>query len=906
MREELRRVIIEHDFPIEGLNEIASREATGQGTKHIYRLHRWWARRPGNVFRAIIISSLLENLPKGKFGNLVLEDEPPETTDWKKDFWGTPERPGIFYQSLRDLFKDKVILDPFMGGGTTIIEGLRLGAKVVGIDINPLAWLITKIEAEMTDLDMQEIEREFKQLEREVGPGIKKYYKTYCPRCLAENRKPEEALVDAMYVFWVKYTDCTRCKERIYLFSQYLIAKAYRAEEKKNIYVCPSCFEIFGGLPNKDGKVTCPLNHNFDPLNGSVSGDKYTCPHCKAETEKVINVTRRKGILPAKMFGVEYFCHSHGRGFKKADEFDDHLYKNASELWEEVRDKYYGILVPDQEIPVLDETLRLHNHGYKRWSDMFNARQLLCLAKLLDGILKNVKPPLQEVFITVFSDMLQANCMLARYDTVDHGVQGLLAMHAFWCSVYSPVENNVWGITDQLGTRNFIMAYKKITEAYDSLAQAEEKYPSIYAHAKAKTVSVKDKPKKYVLAESFKQLQNCKANVMLLADTSENLTFLAPESIDAVITDPPYYANVHYSQLSDFFYVWLHKVLKDKYPKQFGPPLTLKAREIVVSKSDSKGHDFYIAAMVNVLQNAKRVLKDEGLLVSTYHHTQPESWVAIFTALLESGYYVIATYPVHSENVGSKHSIMGEERTEMRMFDTIIVARERIKQPKRKSWPDLRRELYLAAEEAVKRIEALHPTISLGDRRTVIMGKLIEVYSKHYPEVYRNGQKVSVREVVDEAFSLADEFIAGHKIPEVDLLSQFYVTTLIESGMVNYDELLKLTQPAGITIDELKRKGLIEGRGREFFVRSPIARGRDIQERKIDASLAIDVVHYLYFCYDQDKEVQWERLEDFESEKIESLLRYLRSRTGDVTYDKVREHFFKRGKRPKRGLEEYF
>jgi adenine-specific DNA methylase len=113
------------DFPIEKLNEIALKEAHSK--KPIYQIHKWFARRVGSIFRMIILTTFLPQ-------------DISETELWRK-----------FYQKT-DL-GGKIILDPFMGGGTTVIEALKLGCKVIGIDIHPVAWFIKKKLVEPLDIE---------------------------------------------------------------------------------------------------------------------------------------------------------------------------------------------------------------------------------------------------------------------------------------------------------------------------------------------------------------------------------------------------------------------------------------------------------------------------------------------------------------------------------------------------------------------------------------------------------------------------------------------------------------------------------------------------------------------------------------------------------------------------------
>ena len=165
-------MFIEFSLPVEQLNKVALSE--GNSKKPVYQMHKWWARRLGSVFRAIILSAFSRN------------DETDETI-WRRFTEGTN-------------LAGKIILDPFMGGGTTIIEGLRLGCRVICVDINPVAWFVTKKEAEPVDLDR--LDAAFHHLEHTVGRQIRQYYQTTCPKGHS---------AEAMYFFWIKTAACAEC-----------------------------------------------------------------------------------------------------------------------------------------------------------------------------------------------------------------------------------------------------------------------------------------------------------------------------------------------------------------------------------------------------------------------------------------------------------------------------------------------------------------------------------------------------------------------------------------------------------------------------------------------------------------------------------------------------------------------
>ncbi|MEW6621122.1 MAG: DUF1156 domain-containing protein, partial [bacterium] len=177
---------IEIDFPIEQVNEIAEREAHAKEKyRPIYFIHKWWARRLGSVFRTIVLYSLLDENAK------VLEDDGMWRAVTKEEL----ENPWRLYLKDVDL-GGKIVLDSMMGGGTTVIEALRLGCKVVAQDLNPVAWFLVKKMVEPVDINL--LKEGFKKLEVSIADEIKKYYRTLCPHCLkkySESKKETPSAV---------------------------------------------------------------------------------------------------------------------------------------------------------------------------------------------------------------------------------------------------------------------------------------------------------------------------------------------------------------------------------------------------------------------------------------------------------------------------------------------------------------------------------------------------------------------------------------------------------------------------------------------------------------------------------------------------------------------------------------
>jgi len=208
---------IEESFPIVEINRLAIPERNA--FKPIYKMHKWFARRASCVFRAILLAAM-------KPAGTDIMDE------FYKDHTDDPDTNGVR------------ILDPFMGGGTTVIEALRLGCHVTGIDLNPVAWFIVKTEVEPVDIG--ELEGAFERLaQRKTASGksvkeeLLSHYKTDCPCCGQE--------ADIIYTFWVKSAICTNptCKKQVPLFKDYIIAKKSPSIRYIPEYHCPHCKKTF-------------------------------------------------------------------------------------------------------------------------------------------------------------------------------------------------------------------------------------------------------------------------------------------------------------------------------------------------------------------------------------------------------------------------------------------------------------------------------------------------------------------------------------------------------------------------------------------------------------------------------------------------------------------------------------
>lgn len=695
-------VFIEKDLPIEKLNLLALKE--GNSKRPVYQIHKWWARRLGSVFRALILAAFTQS-------------EEPEAAFWDKFLRGF------------DL-GGPIILDPFMGGGTTVIEALKLGCRVVGVDVNPVAWFITKKETDPVEL--RGLDEAFHRIEVKTKEKIKQCYRTVCPQ-------GHEA--DSLYYFWVKKVPCRKCGGTIRLFPNYEILH----RDSVATVFCPQCLDIFVGPRDAESHI-CPNCHTeFDPKQGVARGGRFQCPYC-GEADTILDSVKRMGRpLELELFALEYFCPQCGRGYKRADDVDKALYHRAEHEFEQ---RKASLLFPHQEIPIQGRSdPRPVNHGYRYFWQMFNARQLLCLSTLLQEIAKEPDQNIKEFLLIAFSDALDANNMFCKYEVDYQKISLLFGLHAYH-PIERPAENAVWGAF--LGRGTFVKCYEKVKRAKE---YCQRPFERAYGYGSRSRIysgeKLECKP-----ATDFEELAQKKKNLLLLCQDSRALA-LPSDSLHAVITDPPYFDNVMYAELSDFFYVWLRLLLKDTYPC-FEPELPRRDVEIVQNPKLSTTVADFAGGLTAVFKECYRLLKSDGILVFTFHHRQPWAWQEMGRILLNSGFYVSAAPIVRSEGKSGFHSSEGNIK-----YDACIVCRKRPSHIQSAEWWDLKSLIRECSEHWVKRLLNSKMAVTQADVFAITMTKLLEVYTPHWPNVTSAGKEIDLSQAITDMYSLHMEISAS-------------------------------------------------------------------------------------------------------------------------------------------------
>jgi putative DNA methylase len=662
--------MIEKDFDVPFVAQLAQREKQiQQHYRPIIGVHKWFARRPGTLFRTLLIA---------------------EFTD------GQPLQSRFF--SSHDL-KPLVVGDPFMGGGTPLLEANRMGCHVVGTDINPMAYWI--VRQEIADLDRPRFQAAAQQVIETVESEIGGLYRTTCVFC-----GNPHALVK--YFLWVKQQQCTACHEAVDLFSSYVIAKNQR--HPNYVLVCPLCGALneADSLDESPGAMRCSGCQAQLVVKGPARRKVCTCPHCGHNSQYP---QTQQGPLIHRLFAMEYHCPTckpthKGRFFKAPDETD---LAHLTEAEECLRASSQTFL-PDDRIPPGDETARLHRWGYSTYRQLFNSRQLLGLNTLAKAIASVQDESIRHALLTVFSDTLRYQNMLCRYDSYALKIIDIFSVHGFPVSLVQ-CENSLLGIpkVGSGGFGHFIEKYDK-AKAYCerpfeiTLGRPKRQIPMSGESIGARLESEFPIPPTH----KFAYLQ------AVSADTLE----LPSASLDAVLTDPPYFANVQYAELMDFCYIWLRKHLAEDIPA-FQPASTRAEEELTVNVTEGRDITHFTAGLSRVFSIFARALKPGGPFAFTYHHNDVEAYLPIAVALLEAGLVCTATLPCPAEMGASIH-ING---TKSSVMDTIFVCRT-TGTVRANQFDPGQEALIRLLETDLKHLRMAGLTPTVGDARCLLFGHL--------------------------------------------------------------------------------------------------------------------------------------------------------------------------------------
>ena len=662
------RAIEDDTFPFEVLSDTAEAESWRKEIhRPIYHVHKWWARRLGTVFRAVVLAALA---PKGS------------------------DILGLFYQPTR--LPGAVVFDPFMGSGTTIGETLKLGACAIGRDINPVAHFL--VCNAVASHDRQRIAASFARLERDVAPRLRHFYRA---------RMPDGRNAQALYYFWVKTLPCPKCAHEVDLFGSRVFAQhAYAKRNPRAQATCPACGDVNEVAFDATDAACRSCHHAFNPQLGPAKGQRATCPNC-THSFPIARTAAAAGHPPRHRLYAKLVLNPQGNKiYLPVDDFDRDLYAEAEAALRKRVDAF-----PIVALHPGFNTDQALGYGYRHWHEFFNARQLLCLSILADAIRDIEDRSTRELFACLFSGTLEFNNMFASYKGEGTGAVRHMFAHHILKPERMPLEANLWGTPASSGA--FSTLYEsRILRALD-YADAPTELRVDKPGAKGRKIAGLSEPIGHQIAETFSHFAEMHSRVYLSCGDSGR-TDLPDASVDAIVTDPPFYDNVHYSQLADFFHVWQRHLLGTTGTREAD---TTRAAAEVQDEDDAA----FTRKLAAVFEECRRVLKDDGVMVFTYHHSRQEGWSSVLDAVMRSGFRIVAAHPIKAEMAVAMPKTQAKEPIDL---DVILACKKHVpSDPVACDDPGTR--IAERARRQVARLAGRGRRLSRNDLRVIVMAQAL-------------------------------------------------------------------------------------------------------------------------------------------------------------------------------------
>ena len=576
-------------FPIEFANDMARLESYN---KHLYRpnsyLHKWWARRCGSTFRLILKH---------------LVDDPG-----RADYYSPGGLEGV------------VILDPMMGGGTTLHEAIRLGANVIGADIDPIPVL--QARATLSAVPLADLETAFETFYRSLYSRLSPLFQTTCPHCAATT--------DLTFTLYGQQQRCA-CGRAILVDSTVI----RHGSDGRCILLCDRCGDLYeAGSPDQEHNCA---GRGLDPPVYPRSVKR--CPTCNQPFAELLDLPFYARYLPVTVAG---HCPHHGFFFKAPTPADLALIARA----DRERNGLALLSLPGFEIQPGPKSADLINHQVHSYPDLFSSRQLFVLDAALDALAPFTGLVKLNLGL-LLSTSTEFNSMLCGYKGGSPSRPGAIrhtfSLHAY-SFPYTALENNPLNPRPSSGTLRGLF-HARIRRGRQWAVQPIERKLVAGRVTKVAVTGERDIGQE---VQNPAGLSEGKQRFLLVQNSSAHLD-LADESVDHIVTDPPYYDNVQYGDLSAFFRVWLQQIFPagaqwdyELDDSAVDPPAVASGR--------------FEAVLGAIFQECYRVLrKPGGRLIFTFHHWRPRGWAALTNALGVANFVLLERYVIHAENPASVH-----------------------------------------------------------------------------------------------------------------------------------------------------------------------------------------------------------------------------------------------------------
>jgi putative DNA methylase len=741
------RVLIEDWLPIAQIGAESQRErGASSALPPLYFLHVWWARRPLTVSRAAILGSLLpawsEDWPLalrkmfptrdsylewflrllGILGDpatvrralLRAKEEKinlgPNPYGYKRAFTksASAEQIGTVQELLRHTWGtiDPVMLDCFAGGGSIPFESLRYGFTTYANELNPVATVILKATLDYPARYGSKLPPLIVKYGNRLAERVEKQLESYFPLGLGEN---------IFCYVWARTVTCPYTGKSIPLSPNWWLVKGTNPVAVEPIFEKKAVEARFRML---EGLDACK---RADPEKGTVKRGDGASPweHHQVVDGDYIKAEAQAGRMGQQLYAVGLKT-SNGFKFRPPNDKDLSAIRDAeAALAKKLRAWESAGIVPREQYPVPSTDLRPIHYGMPTWGDFFSPRQLLTLCTALES--------LKEIAKRAESDL---GCNLGRAVVTYLGLA--LDKSADYNSRMVRWHSGRSVIVNTFDRHDF--SFKWSHAEFDG---AHNLFPWVVgqvADAVSGIVSLIDEDSQKLFDRTIG-----KPTIERLTITKGNaaaMPNIADGSVGAIVVDPPYYHNVQYAECSDFFYVWQKRSIGSYYPDYFLDELTNKDDEAVANparfadmrskKKDLAAQD-YERKMEACFREIHRVLRPDGVLTVMFTHKQVEAWDTLGAALINAGFAVHSSWPVHTESEHSLH----QAKKNAAASTILLTCRKRTDAPTSVWWDDLKNHVRQTAREKAEEYEKLG--IRGVDLYIATFGPVLSVISEQWP-----------------------------------------------------------------------------------------------------------------------------------------------------------------------------
>ena len=807
----MNKKLIEVALPLEAINAEAAREKSIRHG-HPSTLHLWWARRPLAAARAVIWSSLVDD-PSAH--PELYPTEEAQNAERQRLFgileklvkWENSNDPEVLAAAKAEILRSTnnnppALLDPFAGGGAIPLEAQRLGLEAHAHDLNPLAVMINKAMIELpprfagqapvnpdsrTRLDgatgwqraqglAADVQYYGEWMKREAFRRIGHLYpKVKVPHELGGG----EATVIAW--IWARTVKCPNpaCGCEMPLVRSFILSK----KKGKETWIEP-LFE--------NGKTTYVVRHEGKPkLEGTINRKGAVCACCNTPVDfPYIRSEGKKGHISSNLCAVVAEG-KNGRIYISPDD-EQRIIANVDKPTE----------IPEAALPKNPRDFKTPNYGMMNYSDLFTNRQLTALTTFSSLVAEaQAKAEADAVAAGVVNDHIALSAGGSGARAYGEAVGVYLAFvidkmtdyNSSICSWNPPRE----GLRNTFGRQAIPMVwdyaeanpFSNSSGCFDNMAEWVTKCISELPANQISEVSQFD-------AQSDCGLRNI-----------------------MVSSDPPYYDNIGYADLSDFFYVWMRQSLKDTSPKLFRTMLVPKAEELVATPyrfegSTEKARDFFEDGMLHTCQQIYQYAREDIPVTIYYAYKQSDTdedsktastgWETMLSAIIRAGFAITGTWPMSTEREGRTIGI----GTNALASSIVLVCRKRpadAPQTTRRGFiAELKRELRPALQKLQR------SNIAPVDLAQSAIGPGMGVYS-HYGRVLEaDGSAMTVRSALQIINQELDVYF-NEQDGELDANSRFCVDLYTQNAFNNlkFGDADTLARAKNTSVAALAAKGVL-------------------------------------------------------------------------------------------------